>query len=180
MFDQPLVRLMHYDARWRQEFQQTRSSLLYSCAGWVTEVHHVGSTSISGLIARPTIDLLAGVDGDAAMDEARMRIEGLNFREISAPDWVQGARQLIKPRYAVANQPEPTHLVWLTIKGSPFWNRLLRIRDWLRDHPETAIRFEEAKVANWRNGEGDLESYQSAKSIFFAHLEDQIEASGDV
>ncbi len=58
------VRLMHYDPRWRQEFEQTRSSILHSCAGWVTAVEHIGSTAISGLIARPTIDVIASVADD--------------------------------------------------------------------------------------------------------------------
>ena len=70
------VRLMHYDPRWRQQFQQTRSSILHSCAGWVTAVEHVGSTTISGLIARPTIDVLAAVmDEDSLMVAAEL-IEG--------------------------------------------------------------------------------------------------------
>ncbi len=183
MFDPPPVRLMHYDARWRQEFQQTRSGILFSCDGWVTVVEHIGSTSVSGLISRPTIDMVAGVADRAAMDAATPRIEGLNYREISLPDWIPGpdqerdARLLIKPRHSVPEQPDPTHLVLLTLLESPLWRRLVRMRDWLREHPETAIRFEEAKVAHWRSGEGDLDSYQSAKAIFFAHLEDQIEAS---
>ncbi|MDG2222325.1 MAG: GrpB family protein, partial [Rubripirellula sp.] len=42
---------MHYDPRWRQEFEQTRSSILSSTEGWVTGVEHIGSTAISGLIA---------------------------------------------------------------------------------------------------------------------------------
>lgn len=56
------------------------------------------------------------------------------------------------------------------------------MRDWLRDNKETAVRFEEAKVARWRSGEGELSSYESDKALFFAHLEDQMEAarrSGD-
>jgi GrpB-like predicted nucleotidyltransferase (UPF0157 family) len=171
------VRLMHHDARWRQEFQQTRSSILFSCAGWVSAVEHIGSTAISGLIARPTIDVVAGVEDLAAMEFATPLIEGLNFREIDAPDWAEGARHLVKPRHPSPPATEPTHRVFLTVRDSQLWNRVIRLRDWLRGHPETAIRFEEAKVARWRSGEGDLDQYEHAKSIFFAHLEDQIEAS---
>lgn len=168
---------MHYDARWRQEFQQTRSSILASCAGWVTAVEHIGSTSIPGLISRPTIDLIAAADDELAMSEATPRIEGLNFREVPLPAWAAGARMLVKPRHAVPDQPDPTHCLLLTKADSPLWQRVLRLRDWLRDDPETGIRFEQAKVAHWRSGEGDLESYQTAKAIFFAHLEDQIDAA---
>ena len=64
----------------------------------------------------------------------------------------------------------------LVVEGSSVWTRVIRTRDWLRSRAETAIRFEEAKVARWRSGEGDLVSYQAAKALFFAHLEDQIDA----
>jgi GrpB-like predicted nucleotidyltransferase (UPF0157 family) len=177
MFDQPRVRLMHYDARWRQEFQQTRSGILFSCAGWVTTVEHIGSTSVSGLISRPTIDVVATVEDDQAIHEATLRIEGLNFRTVPEPSWAAGAKLLVKPRRPTADQPDPTHRVLLTVSGSDLWQRVTCVRDWLRQNPETAIRFEEAKVAHWRSGEGDIDSYQSAKAIFFSHLEDQIDAA---
>jgi GrpB-like predicted nucleotidyltransferase (UPF0157 family) len=121
--------------------------------------------------------VVAGVEDDAAMESATPLIEGLYFREIDSPDWTTGVRQLIKPRHSSPEATEPTHRVLLMVKNTREWNRVLRLRDWLRDHPETAIRFEESKIARWRRGEGDLESYESAKSIFFSHLEDQIEAA---
>jgi len=170
------VRLMHYDPRWRQEFEQTRSSILHSCEGWVTAVDHIGSTAISGLIARPTIDVVATVQDDDSLEPAASLIQGLNYGRTPSPAWASEAVSLVKPRHALIAQPDPTHHVLLVVQGSSVWTRVIRIRDWLRSHGETAIRFEEAKVARWRSGEGDLVSYQAAKALFFAHLEDQIEA----
>lgn len=167
---------MHYDPRWRQEFEQTRSSILSSAEGWVTSVEHIGSTAISGLIARPTIDVVAGVESPEGLESASPLIEGLNFRSGQGPDWAPNSIWLSKPRHLAADQPEPTHSVLLVVQGSPTWHRVLRLRDWLRSHADTAIRFEEAKVARWRSGAGDLESYQNDKRVFFAHLEDQINA----
>ena len=175
MHDSP-VRLTHYDPRWRQEFQQTRSSILHSCDGWVTAVEHVGSTAISGLIARPTIDVVAAVREQDSIAPAADLIEGLNFRCVEKPSWAREGLVLTKPRYLSDAQPDATHQVWLVLESSDLWNRLLRMREWLRANPETAIRFEEAKVASWRNSEGDPSAYQSDKSLFFAHLEDQLEA----
>lgn len=175
MHDSP-IRLMHYDPRWRQEFQQTRSSILHSCDGWVTAVEHVGSTAISGLIARPTIDVVAAVREQTAVMPAAELIEGLNYRRVESPNWAHDGVVLNKPRYPSESQPDTTHRVWLVLESSKTWNRLVRMRDWLRANPETAIRFEEAKVASWRKSEGDPFVYQSDKSLFFAHLEDQLEA----
>lgn len=170
------VRLMHYDPRWRQEFQQTRSSVLQSCMGWVTEIQHIGSTAISGLVARPTIDILAGVQLDQHGDEdpieqAANLIEGLNYRQVDRPAWTGDAVVLDKPRHG-----EPTHRIFLMPIGCRAWTHAIGIREVLRQ-PELAIRFEETKIARWRVGEGDPDRYEADKAIFFTHLVDQIESN---
>lgn len=166
-----MIRLMHYDPRWRQEFEQTRSGVLDSCQGWVTAVEHIGSTAISGLIARPMIDLLAGVESDEAVAPATLALEGLYYRPVPSPAWAAGAVTLDKPRHG-----EPTHRVFLMRRDSSAWRRAVQLRDWLRQHGETALWFEQAKVQRWRSGQGDPELYEADKRLFFAHLEDQIEA----
>ncbi|TWT80881.1 dephospho-CoA kinase/protein folding accessory domain-containing protein [Planctomycetes bacterium CA13] len=169
------VRLMHYDPRWRQEFEQTRSSILSSCEGDVVAVEHIGSTAISGLIARPTIDVLAGVTNPASIPSAARLIEGLNFRREPFGDWHdRDGVQLIKPRHRSESEPEPTHCVFLMVHRSDSWKQTIAIRDFLRTHPELAIDFEEAKVKQWRHGEGDPRRYAANKAIFFAHLLDQM------
>ncbi|WP_153558241.1 GrpB family protein [Roseimaritima sediminicola] len=163
------VRLMHYDPQWRQEFEQTRSSVLMSCTGWVQAVEHVGSTAIDGLVAQPIVDVLAGVVDPAGLDPARQRVEGLNFQVTELPEWADDAVLLRKPRHG-----EPTHCVYLTQIDSPLWKRLLAVRDWLREHRDAALRYEEAKVHHWKASQADRERYQQAKAIYFSHLEDQI------
>ena len=141
------VRLMHYDPRWRQEFQQTRSSVLQSGEGWVTGVEHIGSTAIPGLIARPIIDCVASVSGPDGIEPAARSIEGLNFRRVTSPTWASDELLLIKPRHG-----EATHTVLLTQSSSPVWNLAVAIREFLLDKPDHAVRFEEAKV--WRGEVG--------------------------
>ena len=138
--NQDRVRLMHYDPRWRQEFEQTRSSILHSCAGWVTAVEHIGSTAISGLIARPTIDVVAAVQDDCDVDKAACLIEGLNYgRESSSSSWAPESVSLLKPRHALVGQTDPTHHVLLVVQDSSVWNRVIRVRDWLRSHGEADV-----------------------------------------
>jgi len=170
----PLVRLTHYDPRWRQEFQQTRSGLLQSCWGWVQQVEHVGSTAIPGMIARPTIDVMAVAMDIEGLSRASLLIEGLNYRQVDSPSWAADAVTLVKPRYIRPSDAGPTHMVFLTLQDSKSLNRALAIRETLRGDASMALRFEEAKVARWRSGRGELARYQADKAIFFAHLLDQL------
>lgn len=163
------VRLMHYSPAWRQEFEQTKSGIFQSCQGDVTAVDHVGSTAIPGLIARPIIDLVAVVPNDSLLDFAASQIEGLNFRRIEAPLWCTEAIVLVKPRHG-----EPTHQVFLTVAGGRTHLRTLAIRDHFRNVPARAVEYESAKVRRWKDAEGAPEDYLRDKSIFFAHLEEQL------
>ena len=139
-------------------------------------VEHIGSTAISGLIARPVIDLVAAVntagsDLENAVQQARLLIEGLNFRATDA-SWCD-AVVLQKPRSG-----EATHRVFLTTENSPLWQSTTGIRDRLQEDRELALRFEETKVARWRAGEGDIQRYEADKAIFFTHLIDQLGGQG--
>lgn len=163
------VRLMHYDPRWPQEFEQTRSGILHSCMGWVIDVSHIGSTAIGGMISRPILDVVAAVDDDddreQAIAESADLIEGLNFRRVESPMWAAETIVLDKPRGG-----EPTHRVYLTYRDSPFHRTAIAVRDRLRGNRELSLRFEQTKVARWRQGEGDPQKYADDKAVFFAHL----------
>ncbi len=160
------VRLMHHDARWRQEFEQTRSSVLQSCEGRVVAVEHIGSTAISGIIARPIIDIVAVVADPVDMADSALLIQGLNYREVAVPGWAGNGTAsksvLEKPRYG-----ETTHRVFLVTQGSPVLARATRFRDYLRATPPVALDFEAAKVQAWQRIAGDQEAYQQAMAEIF-------------
>lgn len=172
-----VVRLMHYDPTWPQEYAQTRSSLLYACEGWLSEVEHIGSTSIPGLIAQPTIDVLAGVRNQDEMEEVRPRIEGLNFFAVESDPSSDPSYILTKPRRLLEGQSEPTHRVFLTTIDSPIWEQAMIVRDYLRSSAEDALKYEEIKMLHWKRCGGDRKQYDTAKSTYLTHLVDQIRAS---
>jgi len=163
------IRMMHYDPRWPQEFEQTKSGILQSCQGDVIDVQHIGSTAISGLIAQPIIDAVAAVADDAPISDAALAIQGLYFREVPTPAWAGASVWLAKPRHG-----EITHRLVLTRRDTALWRRVLAVRDALREKPQRAIAFEETKVKLWKAGEGDADQYDRDKALFFIHLEEQL------
>jgi GrpB-like predicted nucleotidyltransferase (UPF0157 family) len=56
MTDEP-VRIVPYNPRWSVRFEQERAALTDAIGEWVVGgVHHVGSTAVPGLAAKPVID----------------------------------------------------------------------------------------------------------------------------
>jgi len=70
-----LVEIAPFDPGWPAAFDAERALLEPVLAPWLTgEIHHVGSTSVPGLGAKPVIDILAEV---ASLEVSRAAIEPL-------------------------------------------------------------------------------------------------------
>jgi GrpB-like predicted nucleotidyltransferase (UPF0157 family) len=59
--DEP-IRLVGYDPDWPRQFERERAALGGSIGPWIDGgIHHVGSTAVPGLEAKPIVDILVGV-----------------------------------------------------------------------------------------------------------------------
>ena len=92
------VRLVPHDRAWAGEAAQEAARLLAATSGRLRVFHHIGSTAVTGLAAKPVIDLL-GVAADLAeLDGARNAIEALGY------DW-KGEYGLAGRRYCRLDDP---------------------------------------------------------------------------
>ena len=67
------VRIAAYDPGWDAQFEAERAGLQECIGPWIIGgIHHVGSTSVPGLPAKPIIDIMAGVE---SLDRSRPCIE---------------------------------------------------------------------------------------------------------
>ena len=155
-----LVRIVPYDPAWPAEFEAERARLEPVLAPWLAgEIHHVGSTSVPGLGAKPVIDILAEVTGLA---ESRAAIEPLHALSYWwAPYQEERMNWFCKP------SPEHrTHHLHLVVPGSVAWREELAFRDALRAEPETARAYEELKRRLANEHLHDREAYTVAKTEF--------------
>lgn len=167
----PLLRLMSHNPHWVQEFEQTRSTILWATEGLVTDVCHIGSTAIPGGVAQPVIDLLAGLQDLRELNEAAGLIEGLSYMRVVSPEWCEDelTAMLHKPRAGA-----PTHTVLLVRQSGRAWQRALAVRDWLTRHPQDWQQFQALKRAHFTAGCDAWERYTTAKDQFFHALEQLI------
>ena len=52
------IEVVAYDTRWRVLADAARAELLTALPGVLVEIEHTGSTSVTGLAAKPIIDLM--------------------------------------------------------------------------------------------------------------------------
>lgn len=76
----PPVQLVAYDASWPARFASEHAILAPVLAPWLAgPIEHVGSTAVSGLAAKPVIDIMAAVETLSASLAAIPAVSALGY-----------------------------------------------------------------------------------------------------
>ncbi|WP_299731418.1 GrpB family protein [uncultured Tateyamaria sp.] len=158
--------LVAYDDSWPAMAAAEAARWRTHVAGLVT-VHHIGSTAVPGLPAKPIIDLIPVFADDASADAARPALEDMGY------EWM-GAFGLPGRRYCRRFDPESGHRLvhaHAYVQGHADIRRHLAFRDALRNN--TALRVAYASVKGAcaaRHPEGGAD-YGVCKSGWIAKTE---------
>ena len=153
------VELVDYDPSWPRRFAAERDRLAPLLPG--AEIHHIGSTAVPGMTAKPVIDIMALV---GELDEPIERLVahgGYQFPEHYNTTLTR-RRWLCRP-----SATHRTHHLQLVDDPAEL-ERRLRFRDLLRADADLATEYAELKRALAARHRGDREAYTAAKSAFIA------------
>jgi GrpB-like predicted nucleotidyltransferase (UPF0157 family) len=156
------VVVVPYDPEWRRRFDRERELLERVLAPWLEGgVHHVGSTSIPGIAAKPVIDMIAGVRD---LEEARAAFEPLAAEAyVHAPHRPGIAHHFYKPS---PRHSERTYGLHLTRSGSDLWRERLAFRDALRNDHTLVTEYEALKLRLAAEHPNDVDGYTKGKRDF--------------
>lgn len=159
-----LVEVRAYDDQWPAAFGRERDELISVLGVAAAAIHHIGSTSVPGLHAKPVIDILVESPSLALIDSATPSLEGRGY-EARGEYGVPGRRYFSKT-------PARALKVHLHVfeSGNPRVARHLLLRDYLRVHPPEARRYGELKTRLAETHAGDRDAYQAAKADFINQL----------
>ncbi len=134
------VEIEPYSATWPELAHQEIELLSNAFGTRVGSIHHIGSTSIHGLAAKPVIDLMAVAHDLDLLDVALPELDRLSFR-----GW--GELEITGRRYFTKDTDTGKRMVQLHCfaQGSPHVERHLAFRDYLRAHPDIASDYETEK-----------------------------------
>jgi GrpB-like predicted nucleotidyltransferase (UPF0157 family) len=165
--DEP-IHLSAYDAQWpilfRAEAQRISAGLPADAA-----IEHIGSTSVSELMAKPIIDIMVGTEAHHDVRAMRAALDALGYEDMGEAG-VPG-RIYFRRRAGVAFN------VALVVRGGPLWTSNLALRDYLRTTPEAARNYAEIKRKAFESGIRSLLAYSDYKAAVLKRLMDQALAS---
>lgn len=161
------VALAAHDPRWSEAAEAQAAILRVALNPILLAVHHIGSTAIPGLKAKPILDLMPVVGDLRGLDRRRSDLEAIGFA------W-WGEFGLPGRRYATKEEPQSgRRLVQLHCyaTGSPDIDRHLAFRDYLRQRPELVASYEQEKVRCRTLHPDNSHEYGACKSAWIDTVE---------
>ena len=154
------IYVVSYDPSWIDKFESEKAFLEPLLEPWRKgPIEHVGSTAVTGLCAKPVIDIMAGVTSLSESEPARNILcqAGYQYAEYKTDvmHW------FCKPSFAVRTN----HLHLIPFQ-SPLWNERLAFRNLLRTNPGVAEQYAVLKQELARKFPFDREAYTDAKYPF--------------
>jgi GrpB-like predicted nucleotidyltransferase (UPF0157 family) len=154
------IRIADYDQHWPLLYEQEEIRLQATLSPVLLSIEHIGSTSVSGLAAKPIIDMLAGVGNLEDIAEHVPALDLLGYEDARINPAFR-RRMFCKGRYN-----EGSHHLHVVVFGSDQWLSPLRFRDYLRTHGPERTEYAELKRQLARIHETDLDAYSEGKGAF--------------
>ncbi|KZL26009.1 GrpB family protein [Pseudovibrio sp. WM33] len=157
-----------HDPKWKNDFCHEASLIKEGLGRIDIELHHIGSTSVEGILAKPIIDLLGVVSDVHALDTKSDVFEGLGY-EIMGAYGIDGRRYFRK----MDGAGKRTHHLHIYETGSPHIERHLAFRDYLIAHPSKAAEYSNLKAMLTSADTVTWDSYLDGKEPFILATEQE-------
>ncbi|HVD52833.1 MAG TPA: GrpB family protein [Propionibacteriaceae bacterium] len=150
------IKLAEYDPAWVEQFAREEIRIRTALGSRAVGVHHVGSTSVPGLAAKPVVDIVLLV-GDSADESAYVpQLEAAGYvLQLREPEWWE--HRLLKDH-------NPDVQIHVFTVGSSEVERMLLFRDRLRSHIEERDLYERTKRELAAGQWVYIQDYADAKS----------------
>ena len=148
------------DPRWEGWYREEEALLRRELPPvFALRIHHIGSTAIRGIWAKPIVDILVEAAPGVCLADADKALTRAGFRCMSAGE----ERRSYNKGYTPEGFAEKVFHLHLCHAGEQ--NELL-FRDYLNAHPEDAKAYEMLKLSLWEPYEHDRDGYTAAKTAF--------------
>jgi GrpB-like predicted nucleotidyltransferase (UPF0157 family) len=125
--EDPII-VVDYNASWSNQYEQEKQQILLALGDSVTNIQHIGSTSVLGLAGKPVIDMLLGLE---QIPPLPMQVSSLEATGYS----YHGELGIPGRHYFRKGMPR-SHQIHAVLVDSEFWKRHILFRDFLRKNPK--------------------------------------------
>lgn len=160
------VEVVPHDPRWREAFEAEARQVAAALGENVVAIHHIGSTAIPDIYAKPVVDLLVEAGDLTEVDGRSSAMESLGY-EVMGEYGIPGRRYFRKDNLEGIR----THHIHAFEVGSAEVERHLAFRDYLIAHPVDAQTYSELKRKLAEAHPQSMDGYIDGKADFIKEMD---------
>jgi GrpB-like predicted nucleotidyltransferase (UPF0157 family)/aminoglycoside phosphotransferase (APT) family kinase protein/GNAT superfamily N-acetyltransferase len=161
------IEVTPYNQNWPNLFETEANAIKEALGDNCIEIHHIGSTSVPRLAAKPIIDMIPVVRDIALVDASSPNMIALGYE-------VKGEYGMLFRRYF----KKDGYNIHVYESGSGEIDRCIKFRDWMRYHPVDRDAYAALKQKLAEQFPNDILSYCTGKDEFVAAIDKKTAFAG--
>ncbi len=158
------VGIVSYNPNWKEIYKEESKKIKNVLSDIIVDIHHIGSTAIPGIKAKPVIDILVEVKDIEAVDRYNNKMEELGYE-------VMGEYGIPKRRFFRKGGNNRTHHIHIFQVGNEEIERHINFKEYLISHPDKAREYSKLKEKLTNKYTYDVENYTNGKSDFIKEID---------
>ena len=154
----PII-LSEHKSCWKDWYDEEKQEIADILCDNDFRIHHIGSTAIDHIWAKPIVDILIEIPKSISMDDIKEKLVNNGYICMSEEE----NRKSFNKGYTDKGFADRVFHIHLRYDGD---NDELYFRDYMNSHPELAKEYEELKISLWKKYEHNRDAYTDAKSAF--------------
>ena len=162
------IEVVPYNINWVNKYLAEAEKIKKIMADELVKIHHIGSTSIPGISAKPVIDILVEVINIENIDDYNEKMKEIGY--IAKGEYgIEGRRFFLK------GEINRTHHIHVFQVGNSEIIRHLNFRDYMISHPDEAKAYSEMKRELAIKFRHDIDGYCNGKNDFIKNIDRKAE-----
>lgn len=161
------IEVVDDNPEWEKQFKEEAKKIKAILGKNCVEIHHIGSTSVKGLKAKPVIDIMPVVKDISLVDGQNAQFEALGY-ECMGEFGIPGRRF-----YRKGGDNRTHHIHIFQKDNTAQIQRHLAVRDYLRSNKEKAEEYAKLKTKLAEEFTYDNDGYCEGKDAFMKELEQE-------
>jgi GrpB-like predicted nucleotidyltransferase (UPF0157 family) len=179
------VIIEEYQESWAEDFLMQKEIIQNALKDLNVSIDHVGSTSVTGLGAKPIIDILVGLENETLLDKtiSPMQQNGFTYFKKYTPEWPP--RRLFCKLKSLSNKLVPNIMdigdnvpdfisqvnIRTVVKDTYDWKKTIAFRDFLKTHEKIRDEYYLLKKEISKHEFESMLKYNDAKNDFIKDVE---------
>ncbi|HLR65145.1 MAG TPA: GrpB family protein [Pseudogracilibacillus sp.] len=157
------VKLTEHNPDWAKLFALEKAKIMEMTGLAAERIGHIGSTAIPGILAKPLIDIVVGVDDLSEVDDSMYeQLQEIGFYRLK----VERPGEIILAKFTDGTFQVKTHFIHLTTYEGTIWENFILFRNYLIRNESARQAYESIKRDFVDGSNSGITAYTNEKEDF--------------